>query len=61
MGDTKCTLSNSELVEKVSDKMSEICKDPNKFVMHIPPRMNEDFDMLVSELCNRFKTKISKT
>lgn len=56
MADEKCTLSNEELAEKVSKGISELCKTGGKsFTMHVPARLNEDLDLIVSEMVSRFR------
>ena len=52
----KCTLSNKELADKVSEGISELCKTGGKsFTMHVPARLNEDLDLIVSEMVSRFR------
>lgn len=49
-----CTLSDEELVRRVdqlTDEMYQTGKIPSR---HIPARPNEDYDLLVGELCKRF-------
>lgn len=48
-----CTLSDEELAKKVdemTDKMYQTREIPSR---HIPARPNEDYDLLVGELCKR--------
>ena len=49
-----CTLTNEELIKKVDqecDNMYKTEKIPDRF---IPARPNEDFDLLLGELLQRF-------
>lgn len=52
----KCTLNNKELADKVSAEIIEFCKTGGKsFTMHVPARLNENLDLIVSEMVNRFR------
>ena len=56
MDRTKCNLSDSELIEKVNNEVSKMCKTGGKsFTMRIPAKVNEDTDLLISEMATRFK------
>ncbi|MBO0947315.1 hypothetical protein [Fibrella forsythiae] len=49
-----CTLTNEELVQKVdqlTDQIYQTGKIPSRY---IPARPNDDYDLLVGELCVRF-------
>lgn len=49
-----CTLSDKELIEavdKATDELFEAQKIPKR---HIPAKPNEDYDLLVGELIQRF-------
>lgn len=55
-----CTLSDKELLEKVdklTDEMYKNNKIPNR---HVPARPNEDYDLLVGELCKRMLLTIKE-
>ena len=52
-----CTLSNEDLIKKVdsiTDNMYKTQKVPN---MHIPAMPDDDYDLLVGELLQRFSEK----
>ena len=53
----KCTLSNSELLERVDKLTDKIFKKQEVPTRHIPARPNDDFDLLVGELILRFDEK----
>ena len=56
MGKEECTLTNYELVEKVNTGISKLCQTGGKsFTMNVPARLNEDLDLLVSEMSRRFR------
>ena len=62
MDRTKCSLSDSELIEKVQDELSKMCQTGGKsFTMRIPAKVNEDTDLLISEMVARFKELSVKT
>lgn len=53
-----CTLTDEELisaVDEATDKMYDTGKIPYRC---IPARPNEDYDLLIGELLNRFKEKL---
>jgi len=55
----ECTLTDNELSQRVQKDLSKLCKTGGKsFVMHVPARVNEDFDLLVGELIRRFNERI---
>lgn len=47
-----------ELLEKCDKRLSELCKNPNKFTMHVPAQL-DDADILFAEAFRRLK-KLSK-
>ncbi len=52
----ECTLTDKELADKVSEGITRLAKTGGKsFVMHVPARVNEDLDLIVSELVRRFR------
>lgn len=58
MNDNKpplCTLSDAELIAAVDDLVSRLCENPGAWQTCVPADMNKDSDMLICELCNRFK------
>ena len=59
-----CSLSDEELVEKVDEKTDALFKrNANRDVIltrHIPALPDEDYDLLVGELCKRFYDKVVK-
>ena len=51
-----CTLTNKELIAKVRDWNSKLCKSNGKdWCLTIPPNPNNDPDFLLDELCMRFE------
>lgn len=53
-----CTLTDQELVAKVKNWNSLLCKTGGKaWVLRIPADRNQDPDLLIAELCNRFELK----
>lgn len=50
----RCLLTDSELVEAVHKAVSNMCQRKD-WRMSVPVDMNKDSDMIISELCNRFK------
>lgn len=50
----KCTLTDVELLEACHKTIADQCKD-RKWRMSVPVDMNRDSDMLLAELCNRYK------
>ena len=58
----RSTLSDDELLEKVHEWVSKLCKSGARdWVLHIPVDINRDPDILISELCERFKELKEKT
>jgi hypothetical protein len=53
----KCTLSNTELLDKVDNQTDRIFKKQKVPTRHIPAEPNEDYDLLVGELILRFDSK----
>lgn len=52
----KCTLNDTELIDKVQEWVSRLCKSGGSdWRLHVPVSFNTDPDMLITELCNRFK------
>ena len=49
-----CTLTNKELLEKISNHMTELYEVGSIPTRHIPARPNEDFDLLIGELMVRY-------
>lgn len=57
---TECTLSDEELLQKVDEWNDKLCKTGAKaWTLSIPVNFNRDPDMLISELCKRFKQAIN--
>jgi len=57
----KCTLSDSELLEKIdkaTDKMYKTGKIPDR---NIPARPDSDYDLLVGELILRYSERVKNT
>lgn len=51
----KCTLSDKELLEKVAEWVSSLAKTGGKsWSLRVPVDFNNDPDMLISELCQRY-------
>lgn len=56
----KCTLSDKELLEKVSAWVSSLNKTGGKsWTLNVPVDFNSDPDMLISELCSRYNDALS--
>ena len=49
-----CSLSDRELVEKVDAMTDEMYKNNKVHPRNIPARPDQDYDLLVGELCARF-------
>lgn len=54
----KCTLSDSELIEKVDKLTDDLYKAGKVPTIHVPARPDEDYDLLVGELILRFRESI---
>lgn len=52
-----CTLSNIELLAKVDVFTDEMFKKQEVPTRHIPARPNDDYDLLIGELIQRFQEK----
>lgn len=53
----KCTLSDQELIEKVNEWVSSLAKTGGRsWTLRVPVDFNNDPDMLICELSNRFKS-----
>lgn len=50
----KCTLTDVELLEACHKAISNQCTK-QRWQMTVPPDMDRDSDMLLSELCNRYE------
>ena len=55
MEDKKCTLTDIELADICREWLHKLCINSDDFQMSIPPQLNEDTDMVLGELINRFK------
>lgn len=53
----KCTLSNNELLQKVDCLTDEMFKKQETPTRHIPALPNDDYDLLIGELLQRFTDK----
>lgn len=51
----KTTLTNEELVKKCEALISALCKNPSAWTMRVPVDVNNDSDVILQELVNRFK------
>jgi hypothetical protein len=49
-----CTLTDDELVKRIDEKTDEMYKTGKIHYMSIPARPDEDYDLLIGELINRF-------
>lgn len=47
-------IPNKELVEKIHNHLTDMCKNREVFTMTIPPDPYRDFDILLGELIRRF-------
>lgn len=54
----KCTLSDDELLQAVSNHMEKLYQVGSIPCRHIPARPNEDFDLLVGELMIRLSETV---
>jgi hypothetical protein len=53
---TKCTLSDEELIAKCQEWVSSLCKTGGQsWCLRVPVSLNTDPDMLFSELAERFQ------
>ena len=53
----KCSLSDIELIKKVSEWNTKLCDSGGKkWALQVPPNVNEDPDLLIQELCLRFQS-----
>lgn len=50
----KCTLTDLELVEKIEEKVHTMCVTRKVPTMSIPANLDEDLDLLVTELAVRY-------
>jgi hypothetical protein len=56
------TLTDQELVDKVQEWVSKLCKTGGQaWSLRVPVDVNHDPDVLISELCRRFKKQTEKT
>jgi hypothetical protein len=56
----ECTLSDDELIEKVQEWNSKLCRTGgHAWTLSVPVNFNRDPDMLISELIRRYKETIS--
>lgn len=53
-----CTLSDEDLADKVDQMTDEMYEKGDVHLRHVPARPNQDYDLLVGELCKRFKDKL---
>ena len=52
----RCTLSDSELIDKIREANKELCETGGKsWKQSIPARYDKDPDLLIEELCSRFE------
>lgn len=56
MNDMECTLDDKQLVKKARVLIHGLCHG-KEWIMHIPADMNNDPDIIFSELCRRFESK----
>lgn len=55
-----CTLTDTELILRVEKRNSELCKSGVKsWSLSVPVDPNNDPDLLIAELCKRFKNTLS--
>lgn len=54
-----CTLSNEELLKKVDSMTDEMFETQKVPVRQIPARPNDDYDLLVGEMIQRFYSLIN--
>lgn len=53
----KCSLSDTELIKKVSEWNTKLCDSGgSKWSVQIPANVNQDPDLLIQELCLRFES-----
>lgn len=57
-----CTLTDKELLDKVDDMTDRLYSDDKDRILsrHVPARPNDDYDLLVGELCKRFYNLTNK-
>ncbi|MFA7361915.1 MAG: hypothetical protein WC139_12860 [Candidatus Kapaibacterium sp.] len=56
MSKTKCTLTDKELVEKIDKWNGKLLHTGGKaWSISVPPDLNNDPDLLLTELCKRFE------
>lgn len=53
----KCNLSNNDLLQRIDTLTDEIFKSQQVPVRHIPARPDDDYDLLIGELLQRFEDK----
>ena len=52
----RCTLTDSELIAKAHEWISNLCQTGGKaWCLRVPVDVNHDPDMIFSELCNRLE------
>jgi len=55
----KCTLTDQELLNRIYKTVSDLCRTGGRsWTLKVPVDFDNDPDMLITELCNRYKTKI---
>jgi hypothetical protein len=56
----QCTLTDVELIAKIDEWNGKLCRSGGRdWRLTIPPRVNEDPDILIAELCKRFELLIA--
>lgn len=61
MSDTKCTLSNAELLAAVKTWGSKLCDTGGRaWTLSVPVNFNRDPDMLITELCKRYAALLAR-
>lgn len=61
MSDTKCTLSNAELLAAVKTWVSKLCDTGGRaWTLSVPVNFNRDPDMLITELCKRYAALLAR-
>jgi len=55
----KCTLTNIELINRVEQELNKLIETGGKsFTMRVPAQVNNDTDLIISELLTRFKISV---
>ena len=61
MSEQKCKLSNKDLIKKSNDWVLKLCENHNNWILRVPVDLNNDPDMIFSEIADSFENILDKT